>query len=50
MLLCVWLHSLVRRWYALTTRGGGRFNYLGFGNFFGQNGEIRISNVRRYGR
>ncbi len=27
---------------------GGDFNYLGFGNFFGQIGEIRISNVRRY--
>ena len=27
---------------------GGDFNYLGFGNFFGQVGEIRISNVRRY--
>ena len=30
-------------------RYGGDFNYLGFGNFFGQIGEIRISNVRRYG-
>ena len=29
---------------------GGDFNYLGFGNFFGQIGEIRISSVRRYGR
>ena len=29
---------------------GGGFNYLGFGNFFGQIGEIRISNVLRYGR
>jgi len=29
---------------------GGDFNYLGYGNFFGQIGEIRISNVRRYGR
>ena len=29
---------------------GGDFNYLGFGNFFGQIGEIRISNVRRYQR
>ena len=28
---------------------GGNFNYRGFGNFFGQIGEIRISNVRRYG-
>ncbi|MDE0167391.1 MAG: Ig domain-containing protein [Bryobacterales bacterium] len=27
---------------------GGKFNFLGFGNFFGQIGEIRISNVRRY--
>ena len=27
---------------------GGDFNYLGFGNFFGQIGEIRISNVLRY--
>ena len=26
----------------------GDFNYCGFGNFFGQIGEIRISNVRRY--
>ncbi len=26
----------------------GDFNYLGFGNFFGQIGEIRISNIRRY--
>ena len=31
-------------------RYGGGFNYLGEGNFFGQIGEIRISNVRRYGR
>ena len=29
---------------------GGDFNYLGFGNFFGQIGEIRISSVRRYGK
>ena len=28
---------------------GGDFNYRGFGNFFGQIGEIRISNLRRYG-
>ncbi len=28
------------------TKYGGRFNYLGFG----QVGEIRISNVRRFGR
>ena len=27
---------------------GGGFNYLGWGNFFGQIGEIRISDVRRY--
>ena len=27
---------------------GGGFNYLGWGNFFGQIGEIRISGVRRY--
>ena len=27
---------------------GGGFNYLGWGNFFGQIGEIRISSVRRY--
>ena len=27
---------------------GGAINYKGFGNFFGQIGEIRISNVRRY--
>jgi hypothetical protein len=32
------------------SRYGGSFNYLGEGNFFGQIGEIRISNVRRYGR
>ncbi len=31
-------------------RLGGNFNWLGKGNFFGQIGEIRISNVRRYGR
>jgi hypothetical protein len=31
------------------SRYGGGFNYLGEGNFFGQIGEIRISNVRRYG-
>jgi hypothetical protein len=30
------------------SRYGGGFNYLGPGNFFGQIGEIRISNVRRY--
>ena len=30
------------------TRYGGGFNYLGWGNFFGQVGEIRISDVRRY--
>ena len=30
------------------TRYGGGFNYLGWGNFFGQIGEIRISDVRRY--
>ena len=30
------------------TKYGGRFNYLGFGNFFGQIGEIRISSIRRY--
>jgi len=29
-------------------RYGGAFNFLGFGNFFGQIGEIRISNTRRY--
>ncbi len=29
-------------------RYGGTFNWLGFGNFFGQIGEIRISRVRRY--
>ena len=27
---------------------GGDFNWLGFGNFFGQIGEIRISKVKRY--
>ena len=32
------------------SRYGGGFNYLGEGNFFGQIGEIRISDVRRYGR
>ena len=31
-------------------RYGGGFNYLGDGNFFGQIGEIRISNIRRYGQ
>ena len=31
-----------------TADDSGAFNYLGFGNFFGQIGEIRISNVRRY--
>jgi hypothetical protein len=30
------------------SRYGGAFNFLGFGNFFGQIGEIRISNIRRY--
>ncbi len=30
------------------SRYGGGFNFLGFGNFFGQIGEIRISNTRRY--
>ena len=30
------------------TRYGGGFNYLGWGNFFGQIGEIRISDIRRY--
>ncbi len=30
------------------SRYGGAFNFLGFGNFFGQIGEIRISNTRRY--
>jgi len=29
-------------------RYGGRFNYRGWGNYYGQIGEIRISNVRRY--
>ena len=32
------------------SRYGGAFNYLGDGNFFGQIGEIRISNIRRYGQ
>jgi hypothetical protein len=32
------------------SRYGGGFNYPGFGNFFGQIGEIRISNIRRYGK
>ena len=31
-------------------RYGGNFNWLGQGNFFGQIGDIRISNVHRYGR
>lgn len=41
--------------FSITTRldgyakYGGGFNYLGFGNFFGQIGEIRISDVLRYG-
>lgn len=30
-------------------RYGGKFNWLGFGNFYGHIGEIRISDVRRYG-
>ena len=29
-------------------RYGGKFNWLGNGNFFGQIGEIRISRIRRY--
>ena len=29
-------------------RGRGKFNWLGWGNFFGQIGEIRISSIRRY--
>jgi hypothetical protein len=29
-------------------RYGGEFNWLGWGNFYGQIGEIRISDVRRY--
>ena len=29
-------------------RYGGKFNWLGKGNFFGQIGEIRISRIRRY--
>ena len=32
------------------SRCGGGFHYLGEGIFFGQVGEIRISNVRGYGR
>ena len=32
------------------SRYGGAFNYLGEGNFFGQIGEKRISNIRRYGQ
>lgn len=35
--------------YALAGSGSMGFNYSGWGNFFGQIGEIRISNVRRYG-
>jgi hypothetical protein len=30
-------------------RYGGAFNWLGKGNFFGQIGEIRISDMKRYG-
>ena len=29
-------------------RYGGAFNWLGWGNFFGQIGEIRLSSIRRY--
>lgn len=29
-------------------RYGGQFNWLGWGNFYGQIGEIRISNIHRY--
>ena len=34
--------------YALAGSGASGFNYCGWGNFFGQIGEIRISNIRRY--
>ncbi|UUO04535.1 putative Ig domain-containing protein [Blastopirellula sp. J2-11] len=37
--------SRIKGWARL----GGAFNFGGFGHFFGQVGEIRISNVRRYG-
>lgn len=37
------------KWLTGYSRYVGGFNYLGEGNFFGQIGEIRISNVRRYG-
>ena len=30
------------------SRYGGAFNWLGWGNFFGQIGEMRLSSIRRY--
>ncbi|MDA1055266.1 MAG: hypothetical protein O3C40_33005 [Planctomycetota bacterium] len=42
-----WQFSIFTRLWKYTKYGGG-FNYLGSGNFFGQIGEIRISDVRRY--
>lgn len=42
-----WQFSIFTRLWKHTKYGGG-FNYLGSGNFFGQIGEIRISDVRRY--
>ncbi len=30
-------------------KGSPHFNYCGWGNFFGQIGEIRVSHIRRYG-
>ena len=32
------------------TRYGGAFNWLGFGNWFGFMGDIRVSDVLRYGQ
>ena len=39
--------SVITRLNGYAKYGGG-FNYCGPGNFFGQIGEVRISNVRRY--
>ena len=40
--------SVFTRLNGYVIRGSGDFNYHKFGNFFGQIGEIRVSNVRRY--
>ena len=40
--------NIMTRLKELYVKYGGDFNFCGFGNFFGQIGEIRISNVRRY--